>query len=265
MNLILLKTTFKKNWILMLIFIGVLVMYLAVMVAMFDPEDMNALNEMISIFPEELMKAFGFSSLVTDLTAYLASWLYGMLMTALPVVYCIILGNRLVAKMVDNGSLAYLLSTPVSRVKIILTQGLYAILSVISMFGILTLFGVLICEISFSGHLDVRAFVQLNITTALVNILAIMIAFFISCLFNESGLSSGSSSGVLIGFLLMNMIGGSSEQLEILKKLSIYGMYDPVEIVRGAQTIWLNTGLCLVSLILLVVSVLVFKRKQLPI
>lgn len=265
MNLILLKTTFKKNWILMLIFIGVLVMYLAVMVAMFDPEDMNALNEMISIFPEELMKAFGFSSLVTDLTAYLASWLYGMLMTALPVVYCIILGNRLVAKMVDNGSLAYLLSTPVSRVKIILTQGLYAILSVISMFGILTLFGVLICEISFSGHLDVRAFVQLNITTALVNILAIMIAFFFSCLFNESGLSSGASSGVLIGFLLMNMIGGSSEQLEILKKLSIYGMYDPVEIVRGAQTIWLNTGLFIASLILLVVSVLVFKRKQLPI
>ncbi len=54
----------------------------------------------------------GFSGLVTDLTGYLASWLYGLLMFGFPMVYCIILGNRLVARQVDSGSFAYLLSTP---------------------------------------------------------------------------------------------------------------------------------------------------------
>ena len=154
MSMVLLKTTLRKNWMLMLIFFGVLLMYLTVMIAMFDPEDMNALNEMIAIFPEELMKAMGFSSLVTDLTAYLASWLYGMLMTALPVVYCIILGNRLVAKMVDNGSFAYLLSTPVSRSAIIITQGFYAILSLFVLFAATAGSGILISEMAFPGLLD---------------------------------------------------------------------------------------------------------------
>ena len=264
MSIVLFKTTLRKNWMLMLIFFGVLFMYLSVMIAMFDPEDMNALNDMISIFPEELMKAMGFSSLVTDLTAYLASWLYGMLMTALPVVYCIILGNRLIAKMVDNGSFAFLLSTPVSRSVIILTQGSYAILSLFVLFSAAAGSGILISEMAFPGLLDIVAFIRLNFTTALVNILAVMIAFFFSCIFNESRNSLGLSSGILIGFLLMNMLGGSSDKFEILKKLSIYGIFDPVQIVRGAETLWLNTGLALASLILLAASVLIFRRRQLP-
>ena len=240
-------------------------MYLSVMIAMFDPDDMNALNEMIGMFPEELMKAMGFSNLVTDLTGYLASWLYGMLMTALPVVYCIILGNRLVAKMVDNGSFAYLLSTPASRNRIILTQGVYAILSVIALFAAVTGAGIFISEATFPGLLDISAFWKLNLTTALVNILALMIAFFFSCVFNDAKFSLGFSSAVLIGFILMNMLGGTSDKFIILKEISIYGIFDPVEIVRGAGTAWINLGFSGASVLLLTASVLIFRRKQLPI
>jgi ABC-2 type transport system permease protein len=120
MSFTLLKAVFKKNWTLLLIFFGALTMYMAVMVSMYDPSDMEALTSMLKLFPAELMKAMGFSELITDLTGYLASWLYGLLMFGFPMVYCIILGNRLVVKMVDNSSFAYLLSTPNSRVKLLL-------------------------------------------------------------------------------------------------------------------------------------------------
>src|SRR3989339_1572634 len=89
-------TTTRKNWSLLLIFFSVLSFYMVVMIAMYDPQDMQAITSMLDLFPKDLMQMMGFSQMITDLTQYLASWLYGLLMLGFPMVYCIILGNRLV-------------------------------------------------------------------------------------------------------------------------------------------------------------------------
>ena len=104
------------------------------------------MNSMLEMFPEGLLKAFGMAEIHTELTAYLASWLYGLLMIGFPMIYSIMLGNKLVAKLVDNGSFAYLLSTPNSRVKLILTQGIYALSSLVVLFLAIFGLGVGICE-----------------------------------------------------------------------------------------------------------------------
>lgn len=260
----LLKTTAKKNWVLLLIFFGVLTMYLSIMISMYDPDNMEALTSMMDLLPKDLMNALGFGSLITDLTGYLASWLYGLLMLAFPMVYCIILGNRLVAKMVDNGSFAYLLSTPASRVKIIITQGAYALLSIAVLFTALAGMGIVICEALFPGLLDIGAFVKLNFTTMLVNMTVMMICFFFSCLFNDSKLATGVGAGIPIAFLLLNMLGGVSPDAEILKKISIYGLYDPVELVHGGDILFIQLFFVAVILVLFAGAVLIFKRKRLP-
>ncbi|MFO7636690.1 MAG: ABC transporter permease subunit [Clostridia bacterium] len=253
----------QKNWKLLLIFFGVLTMYLTVMVSMYDPKDMDMLASMINLFPEEMMKAFGFSTVVTDLTSYLASWLYGMLMFGFPMVYCIILGNRLVAKLVDDHSFAYLLSTPNSRVKIIVTQGVYALVSLVILFAALFGTGVLICTVMFPGMLDIPAFLRLNLTTMMVNMAVVMIVFFFSCLFNETKYSVGFGAGIPIAFLLMNMLGGASADAEILKQLSIYGWYDPVELVRGSGILWIHFLYAGIIAVLFAAGTLVFHKKRL--
>jgi len=258
------KMNFKKNWVLLLIFFGVLLMYTTTMISMYDPEDMEAILSMLDLFPEELLRAMGFSGLVTDLTSYLASWLYGMLMIGFPMVYSIILGNRLVAKMVDNSSFAYLLSTPNSRVQIIVTQGLYALLSMLLLFAAVTTAGIGLSAAMVPGHLNVGAFLRLNGVTLLVNSLVLMISFFFSCLFNETKLSLGFGAGVPIAFFLMNMLGGAAPDAEILKRLSIFGLYDPVEVVHGAQVLGV-AGFYLVSIaVLFTAGVISFHKKQLP-
>lgn len=264
MSFTLLKTTLKRNWVLLLIFFGVLAMYLAVMLTMYNPEDMELLMSMIKIFPEDLMKAMGFSSVITDLTSYFASWLYGLLMLGFPMVYCIILGNRLAAKMVDNSSFAYLLSTPNSRVKIIATQGIYALASVAVLFAALFGTGVILSQAMFPGALDIGAFFSLNVTTMLVNMVVVMISFFFSCLFNDAKLSIGFGSAVPITFLLMSMLGSASADAEILKSISIYGLYDPVELVRGADVLGANLFYISAIAVLFAAGLLIFKRKNLP-
>ena len=264
MSLTLLRSVLKKNWTLLLIFFGVLTMYMTIMISMYDPNDMEALTSMVKLMPEDLMKAMGFATVVTDLTGYLASWLYGLLMFGFPMVYCIILGNRLVAKMVDNSSFAYLLSTPNSRVRIIITQGVYALASIAVLFGALFGVGILTSAAMFPGVLDVGAFFRLNFTTMLVNMVVMMITFFFSCLFNETKLSLGFGAGVPIAFLLLNMLGGASKDMEALKRLSIYGIYDPVELVQKGGALGLNLFYIAIAAVLFAASVLVFRRKRLP-
>lgn len=264
MSLTLWKTTFKKNWLLLLIFFAVLAMYLTVMVSMYDPTDMSALDSIVDLFPEGILKAFGMADIQTELTAYLANWLYGLLMIAFPMIYSILLSNKLVAKMVDNGSFAYLLSTPNSRVKIILTQGLYALSSLVLLFLAVFGLGVGICEIMQPGILKIGAFFSLNLTTMLVNMVTLMISFFCSCLFNETKLSTGFGAGIPIMFLLLKMISGASEDLDFLKNFTIFGIYDPVEIVKGKAVLGVNLFFLGVILLLFAAGLFLFKRKRLP-
>lgn len=264
MSMPLFKTMFRHNWLLWMIFYSVSAMYLVVMVYMFSPEDMSYLASMLELFPEDLMKAMGFSQAILNVTDYLASWLYGLLMIGFPMVYCIILGNRLVAKMVDDSSFAYLLSTPNSRTKIVVTQGIYALVSLLTMFAAIFGTGVLLCELLFPGLLNIRGFFWLNVTTMLVNMVVIMISFFFSCLFNDTKGSLSFGSGLPIVFLLMSMMGGVSERTEILKRFSIFGLYDPIEVAQTAKYMPVNTVYLILIAALFVGGILVFRIKQLP-
>ena len=264
MNFVLFRHTFKRNWLLLVIFFAVLTMYTTVMLSMYDPADMAGLLAMMEAIPPGLRAAFGFDTLPTDLTGYLASWLYGMLMIGFPMVYSIILANGLVAKMVDNGSFAYLLSTPHTRVRIIVTQGAYALTSLLALFAVLFGVGVLTAEAMFPGNLDVLAYLRLNVTTMLANMVVLMIAFFFSCVFNETRLSLSFGAGIPITFLLMNMLGGTAPELAPLSSLSIFGFYDPLELAAGASALGVNLVYVTLIAALFAGGTFIFKYKRLP-
>ena len=261
----LLKSTAKKNWLLLVIFLLVLSMYTTVMISMYDPENMEYMASMLELFPDDMMRAMGFSGHITNLTSYLASWLYGLLMLGFPMVYCIILGNRLVVKMVDNSSIAYILATPNSRKKIIITLGIYALLSVAVLFGLIFAVGIFVSEMMLPGLLDISGFFRINLITMLVNMVVMMICFFFSSLFNETRRSIFLGAGIPIIFLLLNMLGGVSDEAKFLHNFSIYGFYDPIKVVANYDMWQINVLYVAIILVLFAGSVFVFSRKQLPI
>ncbi len=264
MSLVLFGHTVKRNWGLLLIFIFVLSFYMTVMTAMYNPDDMGGVAIMVEAFPAGLTTAMGFDQIPTDLSGFLASWLYGMLMMAFPMVYSIILGHRLVAKMVDNGSFAYLLSTPLTRARIIVTKGVYALVSMMALFAALFAVGTLYAEAQFPGKLNVAAFLSLNITTMLLSMSVMMIVFFFSCLFNQARYSLGLGAGVPVMFLLMNMLGGSSPDLAFLSDISIFGLIDPMALAAGESALAVNLQYGAIITVLFVASVVIFVRKRLP-
>ena len=121
MNTTLFRKEIKSNYILILIFIGVLAMYACMIVLMFDPKLGDSLKMMAESMPG-IFSAFGMTNVGTTLLEFVNSYLYGLLFVAFPGVFIIILSGRLVVKYVDNGSMAYLLAVPEKRRKIVTTH-----------------------------------------------------------------------------------------------------------------------------------------------
>ncbi len=74
----------------------------------------------------------------------------------------------------------------------------------------------------------------------------------------------GFGSAVPIGFFLMTMIANASDKLKHLNDYSIYGLYDPTTIAHNG----IPNGLLIFYIGLIVVlftaSILVFRKKNLP-
>lgn len=107
---------------LLLILAAVLAMYVILIVSMYEPEMAKLLDSYVELMPE-LMAAVGMTAGATSLMGFLCSYLYGFLLLIFPMLFCILRGNGLVAKYVDDSSMVSLLSAPVRRSTIALTQG----------------------------------------------------------------------------------------------------------------------------------------------
>ena len=67
-NFALLKSTAKSNWVVFII--AILLMYMYLMLSMFDLDNNDAMRQMMETMPEGIMVAFGYGGTPTDLLAF---------------------------------------------------------------------------------------------------------------------------------------------------------------------------------------------------
>lgn len=263
MSMTLLKLNIKNNATLLIIFCFVMSLYIAEIMFMFDPTSSKTMIDMLDMLPSDLMSAFGYDQISGELTGFIAGFYYGFLVFAFPMVYYVILSNRLVCKMVDTGAFCYLLQTPTSRKKIIITQGIYLLFSIIVLFTIVYFVGLYAAQMMYPNLLNIKAFTRLHISTTLMTMSLAMICFFYSCLFNETKLSLAFGTSIPLSFLLLNMIGSVSEDAEIFKNLSLFSILDATAIIENGNTTAINILFIAMIAILFISSVLVFDKKRL--
>lgn len=266
MNKTLFKTNIKSNWGIFVFVSGMLLIYVTTSIGMFDPKSAESMQAMMEMLPESMMKAFGFDGLGTDLTSYLAGYLYGFIFLVFPLIYTSYLANKLVAKHVDSGSMAYLLATPNSRVEIILTQALYLISSLFVMIFVELAILISTAEVMFPGHLNISKFLSLNILNFLVLVVVGGISFLFSCIFNETKNSIAFGTGIPIVFFLIKMLSEISDKIEFLKYFSIYTLVDPNRIMNdGSYTTIVCLLLIITAVILYGSAIYIFNKKSLAI
>lgn len=266
MNKTLFLVNLKSNWGIMLFVALFLMIYVGTAVTMYDPESIDTMEQMFQLLPEGMLKAFGFDNLGTDLTGYLGHYLYGFIAIVFPLIYLIITSNKLVAKHVDSGSMAYLLTTPATRISVAVTQAVSLVFGLVVIFVVDVGILIALCLSMYPGLLDVGRFLVLNFTTLMALIVAGGVGFFFSCLFNDARYSLALGGGIPIAFFVFKMVSEIGEELASLKYLSLFSVVHIDKILED-PTYGVGVGLILfgVAVALYASATVVFNRKSLAI
>ncbi len=220
----------RTVWVLMA---GVFLLYFVIILAMYDPAKIEALDRMLEMFPEALLKAFGMEHTGPDLLSFTTTYMYGIQLLLYPMAISMVSNHKLIAAHVDRGSMAYLLSTPNSRKRIVLTQMLFSLCSMGAFFALVTASSLWIARVMHPGQMATGGFILLNVYALSLYFAIGGIGFFASCVANDSKTSLGMGIGVPIAFLALQMMGDAGEKSAWVGKLSLYNLYRPETISRG--------------------------------
>lgn len=268
MSLSLFKTMLKLNGKTLISYAFGAAVYLLLAVWMYPQiAKSTELNKVIEQMPEGFLKAFGFEGgMPEDLSGFLAAEYYGLIFILIVMIYCVLLSTQLVARLVDRGSMAYLLATSTSRTKVALTQASVLVLGLflIVLFTFLTgLLGASLFMDDETFHMD--RFVHINLLGFLVFFVVASYSFFFSCLFNDEKRALSVSGGVTVLFFMISLISRISDKLDWLANFTIFTAYQPDDIARGTVDVWpVAFGLGSVGLIIFALAILIFNKRDLP-
>lgn len=263
MNFALYKKEIKGSFKILLIFAGVLTMYIVMIVSMYDPELSDALKQFEELMPE-LMSAVGMTGANETLTDFMSSYLYGMILLVFPMVYTVIRANGLIAKYVDRGSMAQLLAAPVKRSKIAVTQLTALISGIAALIFYCTVLEYGAAQMMFPGELSLTVLLRLNAGLLCLHLFIAAFCFLCSCAFGDSRCSVTAGAGVPVLMLLFQMLANMGGKLEKIRCFTFFTLFDPDGLVSAEPEALLFAGILLVlSVILFALAVAVFKKKDL--
>lgn len=250
---------------LLLIFGAILTMYVACMVALYDPATVEMLDGFSKAMPG-LMAAVGMTPGASNLMGFLISYLYGFILLVFPMVFCIIRGNGLIARYVDSGTMVYLVAAPVKRRTVALTQMAVLLCGIFLLISYTTVLEAALSQMLFPGELPLIELLRLNTGLLVLHITIGGICFFASCLFSEVKYSALLGAGLPSLMYLFQMAANVGEGARGLRYATLFTLFDPNGLAAAAQgALGKLAALLLISLLLYPAGIAVFSRKDLHI
>ena len=253
------KQTVKSNFKFLLVFTFVLCLFLTVMCYVFTPTAMEGLHS-IAEGPiiSNILNGNG------TLVGFMSNSFYALMAIIFPMVYSIIVGNRMIAEKIDKGSMAGFLSTPTRRLQITITSAVYFILSLVVMWLIASAVGVIAAGYFQPDALDKDTFFLLNTGAFLYHLVISGICFCSSCIFNSSKNSLVFGAGIPLYFFVINMLIKLSDDLDFLKYVTLNTLFDTQSILSGSGYLGGFVIMGISAVVLYAVGIFWFGKKDLP-
>ncbi len=250
---------------LLLIFSAIITLYVTCIIWMYEPETVEMLDSFTQAMPE-IMAAVGMTPGAANLLGFMISYLYGFILLVFPMVFCILRGNGLVARYIDQGSMVYLVASPVKRRTIAATQMLVLLSGIFLLIVYTTVLEAVAAQILFPGELKLTELLLLNAGLLSLHFLIGGICFCASCIFSESRNSALVGGGIAVLMYLFQMIANVGSSAEGLKYLSIFTLFDPNGLAAGESSALIKMVTLLAgSIVLYPIGIAAFCRKDLHI
>jgi ABC-2 type transport system permease protein len=234
-------------------------LYSAALVASFTTLEGSAeqLNQLMEAYPKGLMEAFGINDLA-DPANYMQSQVFGFVPLALAFFTIMVLSGA-IAGAEERGTIDILLGNPLPRWQLVIGNFLAA---AVSLLGICAIVGLLTwgTAVLIDVELSFRQVAEAVLNLWPISLLAGALALLCSARFHRRGLAIAIPAFLLFGMYLLDTIGRASEDLEDLRPISVFYYYGSA-IENGID--WTDFGgITLVALVLVLLAVLVFRRRD---
>lgn len=224
-----------------------------------------AVSDIVENIPSSVKTVFGVSPQAKTNTfeAFISAQFFARIWAFLMSAYGIETANALLAKLVDDGSLLFVLAAPVSREVIISTQAavLFSLNAVAVSAAILgALAGAGWFEITVSPWRYIKLGIQAQMFFSVIGNASLLF----SVLAGDEEHALACAYGLTFGCYALDVIGGLSDKFAWARRISLFRFFKPQELLEGKQglsrgLIWLT----LLSTILLEAAGRIFSQKDL--
>ena len=244
------------------ILIGLFLVVFLVYPSIVNNDTMQMMDEMMKMFPEEMLKAFNMDiSSIDSAFGWLKTegFVFVLLITG---IYSGILGSNILLKEENDKTIEYLNSIPVTRKKIATSKILCGILYIILMVAIVGIFNFV--GLSLSGDFDKKTYILLSITPIFSSIVIFALCLFLSTFTHKTKKTLGISLGIVFASYFLNIISELSESTEFLKYISVFTLADIRNVIVDVS---INPLMIVLSIlftaILIVLATVHYERKEL--
>lgn len=236
-----------------------LCIFLIVMTNVFTPETVTSLQSAATgTIAAHILTGNG------TLVGFMSNSFYALMAIVFPMVYSIMVENRMIAEKIDKGTMAGFLSTPVTRLQITISSSIYFILSLTVMWGVSSIVGIVSANIFQPDALDVDTFLTLNLGAFLYHLSISSICFYASCIFNSSKNSLIFGAGIPLYFFVISLFIKLSDSLDFLKYFTLDTLYDTQKIIEGSGYAEGFIIMLIIAICLYAVGIVWFQKKDLP-
>ncbi len=256
------KVNFKNFIIWTSILIAIFLVVYLIYPSIINSDDIKKMDEMMNIFPKEMLKAFNMDISSID-SAY--GWLKseGFVFVLLIIgCYAGILGSNILLKEENDKTIEYLNSLPIKRISIILNKILCALIYIILIVLILLIFNFI--GLSISGDFDKKEFIYLSLTPIFSSIVIFSICLFISTFTHKTKKMIGISLGIVFINYIFQTLSSISENVEFLKYISVFTLSDIRNVIQNSSInpIMIITSI-LITIVFILMSILHYNKKEL--
>lgn len=257
-----LKINLKSFIIWTSILIGLFLVVFLIYPSIINSANMEMIDEMMKIFPEEMLKAFNMDlSTIDSAFGWLKTegFVFVLLITG---IYSGILGSNILLKEESDKTIEYLNSVPVTRKNIVLNKilcGLFYIILMIVIIGIFNFIG-----LSLSGEFDRKSYILLSITPLFSSIVIFAICLFLSTFTHKTKKTLGISLGIVFVSYFLNVISEIGESTEFLKYISIFTLADIRNVILNVSInpILVVLAIC-ITVIFMILTMICYEKKEL--
>ncbi|MHB8127253.1 MAG: ABC transporter permease subunit [Desulfitobacteriaceae bacterium] len=220
--------------------------------------------ELSENLPNSIKRVFGITSgsRLDRFESYVSTQCFGQVWLLVMGIFTISTADALIAKLVDQGAMAYLLSSPVGRLEVLATQVAVLVSGLAVLMG-LTALGIWIEMIIFNISIDIWPYFRLGILGFALFLAVGAYSLFFSALFKDEEHAILSASGLTFLCYALDVFSGLNDRFLWIKNLTIFGWFRPQEVLAEEVSTIPTLALFGLSAIFIALAGYLFSKKDL--